>query len=106
MDDASILRSLVTTLVLFAVVTTVAVPVIVSRLRRHHAEVWEALGSPGAPGTAKAPSAWRLIRFAVSPRHLRLDDLTLSLACVALTLAILALISGIIGWLLFVTMGG
>lgn len=100
MDDASLLRSLTTTLVLFAVVTTVALPVIVSRLRKHHPEVWKALGTPGAPGSASGPTAWRLIRFAVSPRHLRLDDLTLSLACVAFTLAILAVISGAIGWLL------
>lgn len=100
MDEASILRSLVTTLILFVVVTAVALPVIVSRLRRHHPEVWEALGARGASGSVQPPSAWRLIRFALSLRHLRLDDLTLSLACVAFALAILAMISAAIGWLL------
>jgi hypothetical protein len=105
MKEASLLRSLETTLILFVVVTGIAVPVIVSRLRKAHAEVWGALASSGEPGLAGRPSAWRLIRFATSFRHLRLDDLTLSLACVAFTLAVLALISGIIGWLLLITAG-
>ena len=94
MDDAGALQSLATTLVLFAVVAAVGLPVIVSRLRRHHPEVWEAL-SP--PGSTAPEAAWRLMRFAISLRHLRLDDLTLSLACVAFALAILAVLVGAVG---------
>jgi hypothetical protein len=100
MDEASIMRSLVTTLILFVVVTAVALPVIVSRLRRHHPAVWQALGTTTDSGSVEPPSAWRLIRFAMSLRHLRLDDLTLSLACVAFALAVLAMVSGAVGWLL------
>lgn len=106
MDEAGVLRSLVKTLVLFAIVTTVALSVIVARLRRHHPEVWDAIGSSSESGSTTVASVWRLVRFAVSPRHLRLDDLTMSLACVAFTLAILAVVSGLIGWLLLIVTGG
>jgi hypothetical protein len=43
--------------------------------------------------------AWRLIRFAVSPRHLGMTDLTLSLACVAFLLGVLAVLVGFVGWM-------
>jgi hypothetical protein len=95
MNDAGVLQSLATTLVLFVVVAAVALPVIVSRLRRHHPAVWSALCPPGS---SALQVAWRLIRFAISLRHLRLDDLTLSLACVALALGILAVLAGVVGW--------
>ena len=94
MDDAGALQSLATTFLLFAVVAAVGLPVIVSRLRRHHPDVWGALAPPGST----APEVgWRLVRFAISLRHLRLDDLTLSLACVAFALGILAILAGAVG---------
>jgi len=43
--------------------------------------------------------AWRLARFIVSQRHFRLDDLTLSLASLAFTLGVLAVIVGFVGWM-------
>lgn len=94
MDDAGALQSLATTFVLFAVVAAVGLPVIVSRLRHHHPEVWRMLNPPGSTALEVA---WRLMWFAISLRHLRLDDLTLSLACVAFALGILAVLAGAVG---------
>ena len=95
MNGAGALQSLSTTFVLFVAVAAVALPVIVSRLRRHHAAVWRALNSPGSTAVG---AAWRVIRFAISLRHLQLDDLTLRLACVAFALGILAVLAGAVGW--------
>lgn len=98
-----VVRSLARTLAMFAVVTAVALPVMVARLRRFHPEVWRGLARSGS---TTPQVAWRLVRFAVSPRHLRLDDLTLSLACVAFTLGFLAVLAGAVGWGLAVLSGG
>ena len=42
---------------------------------------------------------WRLARFILSQRHFTLDDLTLSLASLAFTLGVLAVIVGFVGWM-------
>lgn len=99
MDDATIARSFLTTLGLFVAVATVALPVTVWRLKAYHRQAWGELvpSSAGRPSTAVV--AWRLVRFAVSLRHLRLADLTLSLACVAFTLGVLAVLVGLVGWI-------
>jgi len=106
MDDAAIARSFVTTLGLFVVVTAVALPVTVWRLKAYHRPVWDALVGPRAGRPSAVVTAWRLIRFTVSLRHLRLADLTLSLACVAFTLGVLAVIVGFVGWMQAVIAGG
>lgn len=106
MGDAEIARSLESTLALFAVVAVVALSVIRWRLSRFHPEEWRALAEPGERGTVPLAGWWRLVRFAVSLRHLRLDDLTLSLACVAFGLGVLAVASGAVGWLLLKAGGG
>jgi hypothetical protein len=99
MDDASVARSFATTLGLFVAVAAVALPVTVWRLRRYHPTEWAALirGRAGRPPPAVVAS--RLVRFMVSQRHFRLDDLTLSLASLAFTLGVLAVIVGFVGWM-------
>jgi hypothetical protein len=99
MDDAAVARSFATTLGLFVAVAAVALPVTVWRLRRYHRPVWESLAATPAGRARELVLAWRLIRFAVSPRHLGMTDLTLSLACVAFLLGVLAVLVGFIGWL-------
>jgi hypothetical protein len=106
MDEATIARSFVTTLGLFVVVTAVALPVTVWRLKAYHRPAWDALVPPGAGRPSAVATAERLIRFTVSLRHLRLADLTLSLACVAFTLGALAVLVGFVGWMQAVTAGG
>lgn len=98
MDDAGVARSFATTLGLFVAVAAVALPVTVWRLRRYHSAEWDklAMASTGRPAVAVA---WRLIRFIVSQRHFKLDDLTLSLASLAFTLGVLAVIVGFLGWM-------
>jgi hypothetical protein len=100
MDDASVARSFATTLGLFVTVAAVALPVTVWRLRRYHPTEWAALvaARAGQPAAAVVV-AWRLIRFVVSQRHFGLDDLTLSLASLAFTLGVLAVIVGFVGWM-------
>jgi len=99
MDDTAIVRSFVTTLGLFVVVTAVALPVTVWRLKAYHRQAWDELVPPGAGRPSAAVIAWRLVCFTVSLRHLRLADLTLSLACVAFTLGVLAVLVGFVGWM-------
>jgi len=106
MDDAGMSRSLYMTFLLFIVVVGVALPVAVARLRDHHREVWEALGSPKAFGSPFKASTWRLTRFAMSLKHTRLDDLTLSLACVGYALGMLAAVAGLVGLVLLKMSGG
>jgi hypothetical protein len=98
MDDAGVARSFATTLGLFVAVAAVALPVTVWRLRRYHSAEWDklAMAATGRPAPAVA---WRLIRFIVSQRHFKLDDLTLSLASLAFTLGVLAVIVGFLGWM-------
>lgn len=100
MDDAGVARSFATTLGLFVAVAAVALPVTVWRLRRYHSAEWDklAMAATGRPAAAVAV-AWRLIRFIVSQRHFKLDDLTLSLASLAFTLGVLAVIVGFLGWM-------
>ena len=99
MDEAAVARSFATTLGLFVAVAAVALPVTVWRLRRHHREAWEALVATPS-GRLPAPVlVWRVIRFSLSPRHLGMTDLTLSLACVAFLLGVLAVLVGFIGWM-------
>jgi hypothetical protein len=99
MDEGSVARSFLTTLALFVAVAAVALPVAVWRLRGYHRPVWEALAATAAGRPRPLVVAWRLIRFAVSPRHLGMTDLTLSLACVAFLLGVLAVLVGFIGWM-------
>jgi hypothetical protein len=100
MDDAGVARSFATTLGLFVAVAAVALPVTVWRLRRYHSAEWEKLATAAAGRPAAAVVvAWRLVRFIVSQRHFKLDDLTLSLASLALTLGVLAVIVGFLGWM-------
>ena len=106
MQEADVARSLETTLALFAVVAVVALWVIRWRLSNFHPDEWRALARPGAGGAVTPAGWWRLLRFAVSLRHLKLDDLTLSLACVAFALGMLAVASGVAGWLLLKLGGG
>ena len=106
MDEASIARSFVTTLGLFVVVTAVALPVTVWRLKAYHRQAWDELVPPGAGRPSAAVIAWRLVCFTVSLRHLRLADLTLSLACVAFTLGALAVLVGFVGWMQAVSASG
>jgi len=100
MDDANVAQSFATTLGLFVAVAAVALPVTVWRLRRYHPTEWTALvaARAGRPAAAVVV-AWRLVRFMVSQRHFRLDDLTLSLASLAFTLGVLAVIVGFVGWM-------
>jgi len=99
MDEGAVARSFATTLGLFVAVAAVALPVTVWRLRRYHRPVWEALAATLAGRPRALVLAWRLVRFAVSPRHLGMTDLTLSLACVAFLLGVLAVLVGFIGWM-------
>ena len=99
MDDASVARSFAATLTLFVAVAAVALPVAVWRLQRYHREVWEALVATPSGRLPAVVRGWRLIRFTVSPRHLGMTDLTLSLACVAFLLGVLAVLVGFIGWM-------
>lgn len=99
MDDASVARSFATTLGLFVAVTAVALPVAVWRLRSYHRPVWDELAGSGGGRRPVVSTAWRLIRFMVTLRHLRLSDLTLSLASLAFTLGVLAVIVGFVGWM-------
>jgi len=100
MDDASVARSFATTLGLFVAVAAVALPVTVWRLRRYHPTEWAALvAARDGRSAAAVVVAWRLVRFMVSQRHFRLDDLTLSLASLAFTLGVLAVIVGFVGWM-------
>jgi hypothetical protein len=100
MDDAGVAQSFATTLGLFVAVAAVALPVTVWRLRRYHSAEWEklAMAAAGRPAAAVAVR-WRLIRFIVLQRHFKLDDLTLSLASLAFTLGVLAVIVGFVGWM-------
>ena len=106
MADAGVARSFATTLGLFVAVAAVALPVTVWRLRRYHAEVWQALCAAPAGRVPAAVLAWRVVRFALSPRHLGMTDLTLSLACVAFLLGVLAVLVGLIGWMQAVLAAG
>ncbi|HOC42487.1 MAG TPA: hypothetical protein PKJ99_05635 [Thermoanaerobaculales bacterium] len=106
MDDTAIVRSFLTTLGLFVVVTAVALPVTVWRLKAHHRQAWDELVRSGAGRRSAAAIAWRLVRFALSLRHLRLADLTLSLACVAFALGVLAVLVGFVGWVQSVSAAG
>lgn len=99
MVDASVARSFATTFGLFVAVAAVALPVTVWRLRRYHPTEWAALATAPAGQLAAAVVAWRLIRFIVSQRHFKLDDLTLSLASLAFTLGVLAVVVGFVGWM-------
>ena len=99
MDEAAVARSFATTLGLFVAVAAVALPVTVWRLRRYHRPVWEALVAAPSGRLPAVVLAWRLIRFSLSPRHLGMTDLTLSLACVAFLLGVLAVLVGFIGWM-------
>jgi len=106
MVDAEMTKSLYTTFLLCVVIVGVAFPVAVGRLREHHREVWDAMGSPKPFGSPFAPSTWHLVRFMVSTKHTRLDDLNLSLACVAFTLGTLAAVAGLVGLVLLRASGG
>jgi len=105
MDQAQLAESLSRTLLLLVVVVVVSYPVAVWRLRQYHEAAWRELGEPRVFGSFLAPSTWRLTWFALSFRHLRLDDLTLSLACVGFTLAVLSLLAAGVGLVLW-TLGG
>lgn len=105
MDQAQLAESLSRTLLLLVVVVVVSYPVAVWRLRQYHEAAWRELGEPRVFGSFFAPSTWRLTWFALSFRHLRLDDLTLSLACVGFTLAVLSLLAAGVGLVLW-TLGG
>ena len=103
MDQATLAESLSRTLVLLVLVVVVAYPVTVWRLRRYHETVWRSLGEPRAFGSLFAASTWRLLGFATSFKHLRLNDLSLSLACVGFALglfAALAALAGVLMWAL------
>jgi len=99
MDDANVAQSFATTLGLFVAVAAVALPVTVWRLRRYHPTEWTALVAARAGRPAAVVVAWRLARFILSQRHFTLDDLTLSLASLAFTLGVLAVIVGFVGWM-------
>lgn len=105
-SSADLARSLSSTLLLLVIVVAVSYPVTTWRLRRFHEATWRSLGEPRAFGWPFAASSWRLLAFAASFRHLRLDDLTLSLACVAFTLGLLAAVAGMVAALLWMLTGG
>jgi hypothetical protein len=106
MEDAGLMRSLVSTFVLFVVIVVIAVPVAVTRLRDQHRAVWEAMGSPSVIPSPFKASTWHLAAFIMSMKHTRLDDLTLSLACVAAALGVLAALLGLVGLILLRMSGG
>jgi hypothetical protein len=89
------------TLLLLVLVVGVSYPVAVWRLRRFHEQAWRELGEPRAFGWPFDASSRRLLVFAVSFGHLRLNDLTLSLACVGFTLGLLAAVSSGVAVVLF-----
>lgn len=101
MDEAMVAESLLRTLLLLVAVVAVAYPVTVWRLRRFHHPTWRDLGEPRAFGSPTDASSWRLLAYAVSLKHLRLNDLTLSLACVGLTLGLLAAAAAVVAVLLW-----
>jgi hypothetical protein len=106
MDDATVARSFATTVSLFVVGAAFALAVTVWRLRRYHPEAWQALAASPSGRLPAAVLAWRVIRFTLSPRHLGMADMTLSLACVAFLLGVLAVLVGFVGWMQSVLAGG
>ena len=106
MDQSQLAASLSRTLLLLVLVVVVSYPVAVWRLRQFHQDAWRALGEPKVFGSFFAPSTWRLTWFALSFRHLRLDDLTLSLACVGFTLSVLAVLAALVGVAMWKLNGG
>jgi hypothetical protein len=105
MEASDLAGSLATTLLLLVLVVGVSYPVAVWRLRSDHEPTWRALGEPRAFGWPLDASTWRLFAFAVSLRHLRLNDLTLSLACVGFTLGVLAAAAAAVAVALFFLVG-
>lgn len=101
MDEAILAESLSRTLLLLVLVVAVAYPVTVWRLRTYHQSVWQSLGEPRAFGSPLAVSSWRVVGFAMSFKHLRLNDLTLSLACVGFALGLFAASAALIGALMW-----
>jgi hypothetical protein len=106
MDSTQIAGSLSQTLLLLVLVVLVSYPTAVWRLRRFHHDAWRDLGEPKVFGSLFAPSTWKLTWFALSFRHLRLDDLTLSLACVGFTLSVLAVLAALVGVVMWTLNGG
>ncbi len=102
MDEAAMAGSLARTLLLLVLVVAVAYPVAVWRLRRYHETAWRSLGEPRAFGSPFAASTRRLLAFAISFKHLRFNDLTLSLACVGFTLGLFAVVAALAGVLMWV----
>ena len=103
MDEATLAESLSRTLLMLVLVVAVAYPVTVWRLRRYHQTVWQSLGEPRAFGSPASASSWRLLAFAVSFKHLRLNDLTLSLACVGFALGLFGAVAALIGALMWLS---